>query len=142
MSIPNSPKPRQPVPANLARFTFKRGESGNPGGRTVAYAECRRLCREASQRAAERLVELIESADERIALMAADKVLERAWGKPQEVPPDRDHDIRKLPPDQRKQRILELLAIAAALQVPEDHEANRLDEAPEGSGETTQGVVK
>jgi hypothetical protein len=31
------------------------------------------------------MVELMGSKDERVALMAADKVLERAWGKPKEV---------------------------------------------------------
>jgi len=30
--------------------------------------------------AARRLIELIQSEDERVALMAADKVFERAWG--------------------------------------------------------------
>jgi hypothetical protein len=33
-----------------------------------------------------RLIELTNSPDERVALMAADKVLERAWGKPKEMP--------------------------------------------------------
>jgi hypothetical protein len=31
------------------------------------------------------MVELMNSDDERVALLAADKVLERAWGKPKEV---------------------------------------------------------
>ena len=34
-----------------------------------------------------RLIELMESDGERVALMAADKVYERAWGKPRDYDP-------------------------------------------------------
>ena len=44
-----------------------------------------------SPRAAQRLIELMEGDDERVALMAADKVYERAWGRP------RDYDPRDRP---------------------------------------------
>src|ERR1700738_4736205 len=63
---------------------FPKGKSGNPGGRTKQFAQCQRLCREASPDAARRLIELMQSEDERVALMAADKVFERAWGRPKE----------------------------------------------------------
>src|SRR6478672_7586221 len=67
---------------------FPKGKSGNPGGRTKQFAQCKRLCREASPEAARRLIELMRSEDERVALMAADKVFERAWGKPKEYDPN------------------------------------------------------
>jgi hypothetical protein len=64
---------------------FQPGQSGNPSGKGGLYHEAQRICREASPRAARRMVELMDSDDERVALLAADKVLERAWGKPKEV---------------------------------------------------------
>src|SRR6266478_5731245 len=76
---------------------FPKGKSGNPGGRTKQFAQCQRLCREASPDAARRLIELIQSEDERVALMAADKVFERAWGRPKEYDSNAE-SIKKPPP--------------------------------------------
>src|ERR1700738_1342980 len=76
---------------------FPKGKSGNPGGRTKQFAQCQRLCREASPDAARRLIELIQSEDERVALMAADKVFERAWGRPKEYDPNAEAP-KKAPP--------------------------------------------
>src|SRR5690242_4475522 len=70
----------------LVQKMWKPGQSGNPGGRTVEYKECVRMAKEASPRAMQRLIELMESPDERVAIMAADKIMERAWGKPKEQP--------------------------------------------------------
>src|SRR5260370_30270798 len=61
---------------------FPKGKSGNPGGRTKQLAQCQRLCREASPGAARRLIELIQSPDERVSLMAACKGFRPALGKP------------------------------------------------------------
>src|SRR5882724_11877601 len=76
---------------------FPKGKSGNPGGRTKQFAQCQRLCREASPDAARRLIELIQSEDERVALTAADKVFERAWGRPKEYDPNAEAP-KKVPP--------------------------------------------
>jgi hypothetical protein len=43
------------------------------------------------------LIELIQSEDERVALMAADKVFERAWGQPKEHDPNAEVP-KKAPP--------------------------------------------
>jgi hypothetical protein len=64
-----------------------------------------------------RMIELIDSEDERVALMAADKVLERAWGKPREAVPE--NSVKDMTPEQRRQRFCEILAFAAQLKVPE-----------------------
>jgi hypothetical protein len=88
------------------------GQSGNPGGRTVAFQECQAMCREASPRASMRLIELMESADERVALMAADKVLERAWGKPKEQD-DASDAARRLSNMTDAQRLAEAIDIIA-----------------------------
>ncbi len=58
----------------------KPGQSGNPSGKSKRFEEIRSLARENSRRALERLVELVDSEDDRVALMAAKEVLDRAWG--------------------------------------------------------------
>jgi hypothetical protein len=61
---------------------WKKGQRGNPSGKSGAYLECQRICREASPRAAARLVELMEDSDTRVGLMAAQAVMDRGVGKP------------------------------------------------------------
>ena len=70
---------------------FRPGHSGNPGGRPKDENEVRNLARRHSRRALERLIELIDSVDQRVALAAAKEVLDRAYGKPKQQD-DRDHD--------------------------------------------------
>ena len=60
----------------------KPGQSGNPGGKSKKLEEIRSLAKDRSRRALERIIELVESDDEKVALMAAKEVLDRAWGKP------------------------------------------------------------
>jgi hypothetical protein len=61
---------------------WAKGQSGNPGGRPKAEREVIELAREGSVRAIGRLVQLIESEDGRVAIAAANSVLDRAFGKP------------------------------------------------------------
>jgi hypothetical protein len=61
---------------------FKPGQSGNPSGRTPMPPEIREALKAATPRAVERLVELMESEDERVALTASETVLSRVYGKP------------------------------------------------------------
>jgi hypothetical protein len=80
--------------ANLIPHRYKPGESGNHGGRTDQYLEAQRICRDATPAAARKMVALMDSEDERVALMAADKVFERAWGKPREYNPENANAAR------------------------------------------------
>ena len=66
---------------------WRPGQSGNPSGSSKGQRkagrgarEARRLAREGSARAICRLVELVDSSDERVAAIAAQAVLERAFG--------------------------------------------------------------
>ena len=61
----------------------------------------------------------MSSQDERTRGWAADKILDRGMGKAGE-PKDDTSPLRSLPPDQQRQRIREILARAAAVQVPPD----------------------
>ena len=72
---------------------FRRGVSGNPSGRPKKIIDVVALARDSSTKAMGRLIELIDSDDERIALQASLAMLDRAMGKPKqtaEVPEKRD----------------------------------------------------
>lgn len=74
---------------------WKPGVSGNPRGRPKVAEEVRTLARAHGQRAFERLLELIDDPDPRVALMAAKEVLDRAYGKPAQTK-DGDDEDKKL----------------------------------------------
>jgi len=61
---------------------FQKGKSGNPGGRPVITSEVRELARSSARKALERIVKLMDDKNPRIALAAANAVLDRAYGKP------------------------------------------------------------
>jgi len=61
---------------------FQKGKSGNPGGRPLVCGEVRELAQSKAPRAFKRLVELMESKDQRVAMAASNAVLDRAYGKP------------------------------------------------------------
>lgn len=57
--------------AQLAPYQFRPGQSGNPSGRPSKITEVTHLYRDASLRGAQRLIELIEDPDGRVAALAA-----------------------------------------------------------------------
>lgn len=61
---------------------FQKGQSGNPGGRRKPDGKVLQLARDGSLKAVNRLVALVDSQDERVAMSAAVAVIERAYGKP------------------------------------------------------------
>ncbi|WPO42526.1 hypothetical protein [Tardiphaga sp. 42S5] len=74
------------------------GKSLNPGGRPKIVEEIRELARQHAPVAFKRVCDLVESADERTALAAAQEILNRAYGKPmQAIEQKVEHlDIRQL----------------------------------------------
>jgi hypothetical protein len=66
------------------------GEVRNPSGKGGLWREAQRITREKSPDAARRLVELMYSDDDRVALMAAEKVMVWSWGKPPDYDPRED----------------------------------------------------
>ena len=64
--------------ANLEAKRWRPGQSGNPTGKSKRFDEIRALAKDHSMRGLERIIELVDSDDERIALMAAKEVLDRA----------------------------------------------------------------
>jgi|GEM_PF-6270852 len=61
---------------------FAPGSSGNPGGRRGLPADIRAQLEAALPKAVARLVQLVESTDERVAQSAIDALLSRLYGRP------------------------------------------------------------
>lgn len=72
------------APANRSKTgTFQKGQSGNPRGRPKANPEVKKILKAASLDAARKLVELVGSRTEKIALMACTEILDRTMGRPE-----------------------------------------------------------
>jgi hypothetical protein len=76
----NTPAKRWQNPATR----FKPGVSGNPAGRPKKVVDVAALARDGSDKAMAKLIKLIDSESESIALAAANSVLDRAIGKPKQ----------------------------------------------------------
>ena len=89
MSAENSqPSARNSQRSASSRGTgrpFAKGRSGNPGGRPKVEGEIRELAQKHGPDALKRLVELMKSENERVAVAAAQVILDRAYGKPQQA---------------------------------------------------------
>lgn len=63
----------------MVGIPFKKGQSGNPGGRPKGIAA---LARQHTDKAIEVLANALDSHDERVRVTAAEKLLDRGYGKP------------------------------------------------------------
>ena len=78
-----TPQNRAAEVGRTAQGRFKKGESGNPGGRPKAVAELRDLARSYTAEAIGALVDLMrDGEDERVRLAASISLLDRGWGRP------------------------------------------------------------
>lgn len=62
-------------------MAFKKGQSGNPGGRAKDVLGVGELARRNGAKAIQRAISLLESDDERVVLAAAQLLLDRGFGK-------------------------------------------------------------
>lgn len=69
--LPNAGAPHQ----------FKPGQSGNPGGRPRKVVEAEQVAEESLEEAMKKLKELMKSDNEKVALAAAQTLIDRAMGK-------------------------------------------------------------
>lgn len=69
-------------PKKVVGKPFKPGQSGNPSGRPKVVSHIRDLAQKHGEEALKTVVALMRSEDERVALAAAQVVLDRAYGKP------------------------------------------------------------
>jgi hypothetical protein len=75
----------QPAPARYGRgigAPFKKGASGNPSGRPKIVGEIKELARAKAAEAFKTVCELLNDVDPRIRMVAAQEILNRAYGKP------------------------------------------------------------
>lgn len=87
---------------------FQPGQSGNASGnRGTAYGDVVRTARKYAPEAIDRLVELMRSDDERVAFVAAQAILDRAYGKARDQIPDGPEILQ--PNDPRRQALRDLV---------------------------------
>jgi hypothetical protein len=82
--------PKRKLPPALAANIWKPGQSGNPAGHSGLYGAPIKLAQRAAPRAVRRLIELMESEDERVAAVACNSILDRAFGKPKIAEEEKD----------------------------------------------------
>lgn len=78
---------QQPGKAKPRGRPFKKGQSGNPGGRPADYGHFRELCRSKSPQAVAALEAALANGDS-ASVAAARVLLEYGWGKPSAAPED------------------------------------------------------
>jgi hypothetical protein len=99
--------PKRKLPPALAANRWRPGQSGNPSGHSGEYGEAMKLARQAAPGAVRRLIELAEldqldnqgiliplkdlpEADRRVVTVAANSLLDRAFGRPKAFDPSVD----------------------------------------------------
>ena len=91
------------LPPALRAHVFRKGEIHNPAGKGGKYQECKRLCREASPKAAKAIIQMIDQTDDdRVRFIAASWVHEQAWGKPKDFDPAAEKPEQRLTFDPRR----------------------------------------
>jgi hypothetical protein len=126
---------RRTLPAALAAHCWRPGQSGNPGGHSGLYGEAIALARQAAPEAVSRLIELMRSDDERVAAVAANSILDRAFGRPRpaEDAPSEQDEIAGMSSEERRRELRELAAKILAGDGPVID--SRADEAEDGEAD-------
>jgi hypothetical protein len=126
--------PKRRLPSALAANRWRPGQSGNPSGHSGEYGEAMRLARQAAPDAVRRLTEMAEvddshrhddesllpfssGADHRVVTVAANALIERAFGKPREYDPTAEQAQQKPAFDPSLYTFEELEQLYAALAI-------------------------
>ena len=104
--------PKRALPPALAANRWRPGQSGNPSGHSGEYGVAIKLAQRAAPKAVRRLIELMASEDERVAAVACNAILDRAFGRPkvaEEAKDDFEAQLRAMTPEERIRMAQELL---------------------------------
>lgn len=104
---------------------FKPGQSGNPGGRSPIIKEIRTLAQSNGKEAFQRVLDLMMSDDERVALTAAQEVLNRAYGKPTQHIEAKTTQVSELPDDELAEILGAVRAIATSISLEDARDGKR-----------------
>src|SRR5688572_20723866 len=78
----NSKEQQTAMPGKPRGRPFKKGQSGNPGGRPKEEHEVKELARQYTPAAIKRLAFWMRSPDSRASVPACIALLDRGWGRP------------------------------------------------------------
>lgn len=115
-SLP-APKRKRALSPQFTANIWRPGQSGNPAGHSGLYGEAVSLARQAAPAAVRRLIELMGSGDERVASVAANAILDRAFGRPREYDPATEEARPKSTFDPRRYSAEQLAQIEKALRI-------------------------
>src|SRR5271170_6968489 len=101
--------PKRILPPALAANRWQPGRSGNPSGHSGEYGEAMRLARQAAPAAVQRLIDLMRSEDERVAAVACNAILDRAFGKPTEFTLPVEDSFDQLSDEELRRQVVETL---------------------------------
>src|SRR6516165_9017706 len=104
--------PKRALPPALAANRWRPGQSGNPSGNSGEYGTAIKLAQRAAPQAVRRLIELMDSEDERVAAVACNSILDRALGKSKpagEAKDDLVSRVEAMSPEERVRMARELL---------------------------------
>lgn len=91
LSAPNSAEYRRPKHGVGMLKPWKPGQTGNAGGIPQKYTEAKAALRNwCCEDGVDRLIELANSRDERVAAIIVQGIWDRAFGKPKEYDPNED----------------------------------------------------
>jgi hypothetical protein len=108
--------PKRVLPPALVANLWRPGQSGNPSGHNGEYGQAMKLARQAAPRAVRRLIELMDSQDERVAAVACNAILDRAFGKPGPVKDEKDDYKARLGNMSREERLAEMQRLLEPVQ--------------------------
>ena len=93
------------LPPALVVNRWRPGQSGNPAGHSGEYGQAMKLARQAAPYAVRRLIELMDSTDQRVAAVACGAILDRAFGKPGPAKEEKDDMEARLASMTREERL-------------------------------------
>jgi hypothetical protein len=108
--------PKRSLPPALAANLWRPGQSGNPSGHSGEYGAAIKLAKQAAPYAVSRLIELMDSEDERVAAVACNSILDRAFGKPGPAKDEKDDFEARLGNMTREERLAEMQRLLEPMQ--------------------------